>query len=146
MANNAQMAKVRIAIVTPEPITVPGLTQAAASLSAGATVAFSGDVRDHDGGRAVKALTYEAHPSAERILQGVAEAVADSFDVIAVAVAHRVGPIPIGEAALVAVVSAAHRGDAFAACTELVEQVKAKIPVWKHQVFADGTDEWVNCA
>lgn len=146
MANNAQMTKVRTAFVTEEPITVPGLTQAVTSPSAGATVAFSGDVRDHDGGRSVTSLTYEAHPSAERILREVADGIADSFDVIAVAVAHRVGPIPIGEAALVAVVSAAHRGDAFAACAELVEQVKIKIPVWKHQVFADGTDEWVNCA
>ena len=71
---------------------------------------------------------------------------AERFDVIAVAVAHRTGALEIGDCALAAAVSAAHRGDAFAACSALVEETKARIPVWKHQFFADGTDEWVNCA
>jgi molybdopterin synthase catalytic subunit len=72
--------------------------------------------------------------------------VAERFDVIAVAVAHRTGALEIGDCALAAAVSAAHRGDAFAACSALVEETKARIPVWKHQFFSDGTDEWVNCA
>ena len=71
---------------------------------------------------------------------------AERFDVIAVAVAHRTGPLAIGDCALAAAVSAAHRGEAFAACTAIVEETKARLPVWKHQYFADGTDEWVNCA
>jgi molybdopterin synthase catalytic subunit len=146
MANNAQMASVRSAKVTQEQIFVAELLDQVADPAAGATVSFSGDVRNHDHDRLVASLTYEAHPSAERVLSEVAASIAERFPVIALAVAHRVGPIPIGESALVAAVSAAHRGEAFAACTELVEQVKAQLPVWKHQVFADGSEEWVNCA
>ncbi|MFM7598454.1 MAG: molybdenum cofactor biosynthesis protein MoaE, partial [Actinomycetota bacterium] len=79
-------------------------------------------------------------------LAEVAADVAARYDVIALAVVHRVGPLAIGDCALAAAVSAAHRGEAFAACTALVDEVKARIPVWKHQHFDDGTDEWVNCA
>lgn len=114
--------------------------------AAGATVLFTGDVRDNDHGRAVRTLSYEAHPSAKDVLADVATVIAERFDVIAVAVAHRHGPIPIGDAALVAAVSARHREEAFAACSALVDLTKERIPIWKHQVFADGTDEWVNCA
>ena len=117
-----------------------------ADASAGATALFTGDVRDNDHGRPVVSLSYEAHPSAKDVLSAVAQEIAERFDVIAVAVAHRHGPIPVGEAALVAAVSARHREEAFAACIALVDLTKERIPIWKHQVFADGTDEWVNCA
>ena len=125
---------------------VPPMMAAVASQSAGAVVSFAGDVRDNDHGRAVVSLTYEAHPTAQAVLNQVAAQVAARHDVQALAVAHRFGPIAIGESALVAAVAATHRGDAFAACIDLVDAVKEAIPVWKHQVFADGTDEWVNCA
>lgn len=125
----------------------PNLLRAAvADPAAGATVVFTGDVRDNDHGRAVVSLTYEAHPSAKDVLTEVAHEIAQRFDVIALAVAHRHGPIPIGETALFAAVSARHREEAFAACTALVDLTKERIPIWKHQVFEDGTDEWVNCA
>lgn len=113
---------------------------------AGAVVLFSGDVRDHDHGRAVASLTYEGHPTSQSVLESVAQQIAAQHPVIAIAIVHRVGPIPIGESALVAAVSSAHRGEAFAACSALVDLTKEMLPVWKHQVFADGTDEWVNCA
>ena len=113
---------------------------------AGAVVLFSGDVRDHDHGRAVASLTYEGHPTSQSVLECVAQQIAAQHPVIAIAIVHRVGPIPIGESALVAAVSSAHRGEAFAACSALVDLTKEMLPVWKHQVFADGTDEWVNCA
>jgi molybdopterin synthase catalytic subunit len=140
------MVEVRVSQVTTSVVTVQECIAAVADSSAGATVSFSGDVRDVDHGKSVATLTYEGHPTAAQVLRGVAEKVAAKHPVIAVAVAHRVGPIAIGEAALVAAVSAEHRGEAFAACTELVEQVKAELPVWKHQVFTDGSEEWVNCA
>ena len=76
----------------------------------------------------------------------MANQIAGEYDVLSVAVANRHGDIAIGEAALIAAVSAKHRKAAFDACTALVDEVKAQIPIWKHQVFADGTDEWVNCA
>jgi molybdopterin synthase catalytic subunit len=103
-------------------------------------------VRDNDHGRDVASLEYEAHPTAQNLLEKVAGEIAARHEVLSVAVAHRHGPIPIGESALVAAVSAKHRKAAFDACADLVDEVKAQIPIWKHQVFADGTDEWVNCA
>ena len=114
--------------------------------AAGAVVSFSGDVRDHDHGRDVAHLEYEGHPTAAAVIAEVAADIAKRHDIIAIAVLHRVGPLQVGDSALVAAVSAAHRGEAFAACSELVDETKHRLPVWKHQVFADGTDEWVNCA
>jgi len=134
------------AFLTAEPISVSELVSLVRSNTAGAVVTFSGDVRDNDQGREVLSLSYEAHPSAQALLEKVANQVAAQFDVVSVAVAHRHGDIAIGEAALVAAVSAKHRKAAFEACTALVDEVKSQIPIWKHQVFSDGTDEWVNCA
>lgn len=140
------MSTVALVRVTEEPITVAQMSTAVASRAVGAIVTFSGDVRDNDHGRSVSSLEYEAHPSAQTVLDRVAAEVAARHDVESLAVAHRYGPIAIGEAALVAAVAAKHRGAAFAACIDLVDAVKDQIPVWKHQVFSDGTDEWVNCA
>jgi len=111
----------------------------------GAVVTFAGTVRDHDNGRSVRSLSYEAHPSAEEVLAAVADDVATRVPVDRIAVSHRVGDLAIGDAALVVAVSAAHRAEAFAACALLVDEVKSRLPVWKHQTFADGTQEWVNC-
>lgn len=140
------MANVARAFVTTDVISVSDLTAAVRSNTSGAVVTFSGDVRDNDHGREVSSLEYEAHPTAQNLLEKVAGEVAARHEVLSVAVAHRHGPIPIGESALVAVVAAKHRKAAFDACADLVDEVKAQIPIWKHQVFADGTDEWVNCA
>jgi molybdopterin synthase catalytic subunit len=85
------------------------------------------------------------HPSAERVLREVAAEVAAGLAGGEVAVSHRVGVLKVTDLALVAAVSAPHRGEAFEACRELVEQVKHRLPVWKRQVFADGSHEWVNC-
>jgi molybdopterin synthase catalytic subunit len=135
-----------MAQITDSPVGVGDLASLVDDPRAGAVVTFSGDVRDHDHGRDVLRLVYEAHPTAPQILADVAADIAARFEVVALAVAHRVGPLAIGDCALAAVVSAAHRGEAFAACSALVDETKARLPVWKHQYFADGTDEWVNCA
>lgn len=111
----------------------------------GAVVTFSGNVRDHDHDRGVAALHYEGHPSAEPILREIAEEIASRSGVHGVVVSHRVGDLAIGDAALVAAVSAEHRKEAFEACSDLVDEVKARLPIWKHQFFTDGTDEWVDC-
>jgi molybdopterin synthase catalytic subunit len=132
--------------VTAEPLDVAAHEAAVAHPAAGAVVTFQGVVRDHDGGRDVSALEYEAHPSARDVLASVADEIAALPDVHAVAVSHRIGPLRIGDVALVATVSTAHRAAAFAACARLVDEVKERIPVWKRQVFTDGTDEWVNSA
>jgi molybdopterin synthase catalytic subunit len=115
--------------------------------AAGAVVGFAGVVRDHDGGRTVTRLEYSAHPSAEQTLADVAaEIAAGCQGVRVIAVSHRIGTLEIGDAALVAAVAADHRGAAFETCELLVDTVKARLPVWKHQFFADGADEWVGSA
>jgi molybdopterin synthase catalytic subunit len=115
--------------------------------AAGAVVGFAGVVRDHDGGCTVTRLEYSAHPTAQQTLAEVAaEIAAECHGVRAIAVSHRIGTLQIGDAALVAAVAADHRGAAFDTCERLVDAVKARLPVWKHQFFADGTDEWVGSA
>ncbi len=114
--------------------------------TSGAVVTFAGVVRDHDHGRGVTALDYEAHPSAGSVVERVAGEVAARFpDVTALAVSHRVGPLAVGEVALACAVAAAHRREAFEACSALVDEVKRDLPVWKRQEFTDGSEEWVNC-
>jgi len=140
------VGEIRLVEVGEALLSVTTVEELVADPRAGAIVSFGGNVRDHDHGRSVARLTYEGHPSAQAVLAEVAKEIDARFDVVALAVAHRVGPIAIGEAALVAAVSTAHRGEAFAACQALVDLVKERLPVWKHQVFTDGTDEWVNCA
>jgi molybdopterin synthase catalytic subunit len=113
--------------------------------SSGAGVLFTGVVRDHDGGRHVVGLDYSAHPSATEVMRGVIDQlVMDHPDVTAVLAHHRTGRLAIGDVALVVAVSTSHRAAAFTACADLVERIKASVPVWKHQSFADGSEEWVN--
>jgi molybdopterin synthase catalytic subunit len=135
---------VTTAAVTTEPLDVTAHEAAVAHPGAGAVVSFAGVVRDHDGGRQVVGLEYEGHPSASAVLAGIADEIAADPAVYAVAVSHRIGRLDVGEPALVAAVATAHRGAAFAACARLVEEVKARLPIWKRQVFVNGTDEWVN--
>ena len=140
------MSRVRLADVSAAPLDEGWIASLVSDHEAGAVVTFAGVVRSRDHDREVLSLTYEGHPTASQVLAEVAEAIADQHDVIAIAVAHRVGALAIGDAALVAAVASAHRGEAFRACQALVDLTKDRLPVWKHQFFADGTDEWVNCA
>jgi molybdopterin synthase catalytic subunit len=130
--------------VTSAPLSVAEHEAAVAHPAAGAVVSFAGVVRDHDGGRGVVRLVYEGHPSAETVLAEVAAEIAKDPAVHGIAVSHRVGELAIGDVALAAAVATAHRAEAFAACARLVDEVKARLPVWKHQHFTDGSDEWVN--
>jgi molybdopterin synthase catalytic subunit len=117
-----------------------------APADAGAVVAFQGVVRNHDGGRGVRELEYEAHPTAADVLQRAAHEVAARHPALSgLRIAHRSGLLQIGDCALYAEVCSPHRAEAFAACAELVDEVKHVLPVWKRQIFHDGTDEWVNC-
>lgn len=130
--------------VTDAPIAVTEHEKLVAGPGNGAVVSFAGVVRDHDHGRTVTKLHYEGHPDAPRILTEVAADIAARDGVAAVAVSHRIGDLAIGDAALVAAVAGPHRAEVFAACAALVDEVKARLPIWKHQHFGDGTDEWVN--
>lgn len=131
--------------VVDEPLDVAVHAALVDAPTAGAVVTFAGVVRDHDHGREVRELEYVGHPSAGGVVAEVAGDVARRHRVDALAVSHRVGHLGIGDVALAVAVSAAHRHEAFAAASELVEEVKRRLPVWKRQVFADGSDEWVNC-
>ena len=132
--------------VTDQEISAAHLASLVRSDKSGAVVSFSGDVRNHDGGKDVLTLTYEIHPSAQEVLQKIVSEVSARYAVNDVAVAHRYGDIAMGECAFAVAVSADHREAAFDACNALVNTVKEKLPIWKHQVFADGSDQWVNFA
>jgi molybdopterin synthase catalytic subunit len=131
--------------VTDGPLDVAAHEAAIAHRGAGAHVVFRGIVRDHDHGRHVVRLEYEAHPSAEGVLAEVLAEFAAQDGVLAVVASHRVGVLQVGDDALVAAVACAHRREAFEVCARLVDEIKHRLPVWKRQVFDDGTDEWVNC-
>jgi len=135
---------VRLVAVRDQPLDVAEVTAAVSDVAAGGLAIFVGAVRDHDGGQSVQRLEYSAHPTAEARLAEVAAEVAEEFDVVAVAAIHRVGVLEIGDLAVVSAVSAAHRGTAFEASRALIDRLKQRVPIWKHQVFADGTDEWVS--
>jgi molybdopterin synthase catalytic subunit len=132
--------------VTDKAISAADLAKLVSGNKSGAIVSFSGDVRNHDGGKGVSTLTYEVHPSAQAVLESIVTEVSARFAINDVAVAHRYGDIAIGECAFAVAVSADHREAAFNACGALVDTVKEKLPIWKHQVFADGSDQWVNFA
>lgn len=132
--------------VTDKVISAAHLATLVQSKKSGAVVTFSGDVRNHDGDKDVSALKYEIHPSAQDVLKSIVSEVSARFAINDVAVAHRYGDIAIGECAFAVAVSADHREAAFEACSALVDTVKEKLPIWKHQLFADGSDQWVNFA
>jgi molybdopterin synthase catalytic subunit len=141
------MTVVLRAEITDGPVDLAELEALVANHAAGAVVGFAGVIRDHDGGRSVTRLEYSAHPTAADVLAEVlADIAANATGVRAVAASHRIGALTIGDAALVAAVAADHRHAAFETCARLVDAVKARLPVWKHQLFTDGTDEWVNAA
>jgi molybdopterin synthase catalytic subunit len=134
-----------IARVVDAPLSVTEHEEAVADKAAGAVVSFAGVVRDHDGGRGVTELEYVGHPTAQDVLAELAAEFAARPELHAVAVSHRIGVLGVGDVALACAVSAAHRGEAFAACAELVDEVKRRLPIWKRQVFTDGEEEWVAC-
>jgi molybdopterin synthase catalytic subunit len=141
------VSQIRLIAIRDTPLSVDEVRTAIADPAAGGEVLFIGTVRDHDAEKGVTALSYSAHPTAEVELRRVAENVATKFpEVIAVAAVHRTGDLAIGDLAVVAGVSCAHRAEAFHACHALVDELKATVPIWKHQRFTDGSDEWVGSA
>ncbi|MFC9787844.1 molybdenum cofactor biosynthesis protein MoaE [Rhodococcus sp. NPDC127528] len=131
-----------LARISSEPLDPAAVDAAVAGPEHGAVVLFSGVVRNHDGGQPVSALEYQAHPDAERFLRRCCEEVSAQSG-LPVAAVHRVGALVVGDLALVAAVASPHRAEAFAACALLVERIKAEVPIWKRQRFADGVTEWV---
>ncbi|MFJ3822395.1 molybdenum cofactor biosynthesis protein MoaE [Streptomyces nodosus] len=134
---------VRLVAVRDTPLSVDEVFRAVGHEAAGGIALFVGTVRNHDGGAAVDALGYTCHPTAEAELRRVAEKIAANHPVRALAAVHRVGDLSIGDLAVVVAVACAHRGEAFDACRALIDDLKREVPIWKHQKFSDGTEDWV---
>jgi molybdopterin synthase catalytic subunit len=137
---------IRLAEIRGTALSVDEVLSAVSDPAAGGISLFVGTVRDHDHGEDVVRLSYSAHPSAEAELRRVAEKVAASYSVTAIAAVHRVGDLDVGDLAVVVAVSCPHRGEAFDACRALIEELKASVPIWKHQQYSGGHSDWVNSA
>jgi molybdopterin synthase catalytic subunit len=125
------------------PLSVDEVLAAVADPAAGGIALFAGTVRDEDHGRGVSRLSYAAHPSATGQLRAVMEKVAAEYPVLAIAAVHRTGDLDIGDLAVVVAAACPHRAEAFAACRTLIDELKAQVPIWKHQIFVEGDAEWV---
>ena len=134
---------VRLVGLREEPLDVDEVVAALEDDASGGLTLFVGRVRDHDHGKGVVGLDYTAHPSALDKLREVCDRVASDFDVHGVAAVHRVGTLAIGDVAVVVATTSAHRGTSFDASRRLIDTLKAEVPIWKHQRFRDGTEEWV---
>ena len=140
------MNVLRLIDVRESELSVDEVRAAVADPAAGGIAFFAGAVRNEDGQRAVSGLSYSAHPSAEDELRRVAEEIAEKFRLHGVAAVHRVGDLGVGDLAVVVAASCSHRAEAFDACRALIDELKATVPIWKHQRFADGSAEWVGSA
>lgn len=133
----------RLVALRETPLSVDEVLEALDDETSGGVTLFVGRVRDHDHGKGVIGLDYSAHPSALDKLTEVCERVAKEYDVQALAAVHRTGSLDIGDAAVVVATASAHRGTAFDASRALIDTLKDEVPIWKHQRFADGSEEWV---
>jgi molybdopterin synthase catalytic subunit len=134
---------VRLVDLRETPLDVAEVVAALDDDASGGLTLFVGRVRDHDGGKGVTGLDYSAHPTALAKLTEVCERVAAEHRVHGVAAVHRVGTLGIGDIAVVVATTSSHRGEAFTASRALIDTLKAEVPIWKHQRFGDGTEEWV---
>jgi len=134
---------VRLVAIQDTPLSIDDVVKSLDDDASGGLVVFVGRVRDHDHGKGVTGLSYSAHPTALDRLRDVCARVAEEYDVSGVAAVHRVGDLAIGDLAVVVATTAGHRGSSFEASRALIDTLKAEVPIWKHQLFADGTEEWV---
>jgi molybdopterin synthase catalytic subunit len=131
--------------VTTEPLSVQALNDLVKRPSDGAVVTFDGIVRDNFDGRPVRALEYEAYADmAQTKMAAIGKEVQEKFAIGQIAMVHRIGHLDIGESSIVIAVAAPHRHAAFEACAYAMDRVKADVPVWKKEFFADGDNHWVN--
>ncbi len=143
MTDSPNRPEIRLVALRETPIDVAEVVAALDDDASGGLTLFVGRVRDHDGGKSVHGLDYTAHPSALEKLHEVCDRVAEEYDVHGVAAVHRVGTLAIGDVAVVVATTTAHRGESFSASRALIDTLKAEVPIWKHQRFGDGTEEWV---
>jgi molybdopterin synthase catalytic subunit len=132
--------------ITREPLdsdAIRALEQAVTTAGAGGIVTFAGVVRDNARGKRVRSLEYDAYPEmAESEMTRIAAEVARRWPESALAMAHRIGPLAIGECSVVVVAACPHRAEAFEACRYAIDTLKASVPIWKKEFYEDG-EEWV---
>ena len=138
------MSVVRLIAVRESELSVDEVRAAVADPAAGGIALFAGAVRDSDHDRGVSGLSYSAHPSAVGELRRVAEVIVEKYPVIGIAAVHRVGDLAIGDLAVVLAVSCPHRAEAFDACLHAIDRLKELVPIWKRELGADGSAEWVH--
>jgi molybdopterin synthase catalytic subunit len=131
-------------VLTGDPLDIDALERAVDDPATGAVVTFVGRVRNHHRDRAVGHLEYEAYePMAIERIEAILDEAQGRWPVGPLAVAHRLGRLDIGDAAVAVVVAAAHRGEAFEACRYIMDRIKDDVPIWKRETWADGATEWV---
>jgi MoaE-MoaD fusion protein len=129
--------------LTHGPVNLTSVVVEVVDKQAGAIATFLGTVRAHSRGRDVIALEYEAYEEmAEDVMAGIADELLARYDLCKVAMSHRLGRVEVGETSVAIAVSAPHRQDALAACADAIEALKAEVPLWKKEFYADG-EEWI---
>ena len=128
--------------ITEDPLDAAALINSARRDTCGAVASFIGVVRNHDGGESVDAIEYSSHPSSPQIQREIVSEMRDRPGVHCIVAWHRVGRLEIGDDAMVVAVAAEHRAQAFRAVETIVEDVKAKLPIWKKQELSDGSHNW----
>jgi molybdopterin synthase catalytic subunit/molybdopterin converting factor small subunit len=145
MAGGAGPAPVALCGLRSAPLSVDEVIAAVRGPHAGAISLFIGTVRDHADGKPVTRLDYEAHATlAERELRRVLDEIAAEQLGVRLAALHRTGELAVGDLAVIVAASAPHRSEAIAACSEAIERIKARVPIWKKEWGADGSAHWVN--
>jgi molybdopterin synthase catalytic subunit len=131
--------------ITPEPIDIPFAIESVRTTRAGAICSFFGTVRELTGDRRTIALEYEAYPvmASKKLAELEVEARA-RWPIQELAIIHRVGRLELGEVSVVIAVSCPHRNEAFEACRWLIDTLKEVVPIWKKELEADGSEEWVH--
>ncbi len=126
-----------------KPIDVASLIAAVSAPEAGAIATFIGTTRNNNEGRDVTTLEYEAYPEmAVEEMRRIGEAARERWPIVAIAIAHRIGIVPIGDASVVIAVSSAHRAASFEACRFAIDRLKEVVPIWKKEHF-DGGEVWI---
>jgi len=133
------------AVISAAPIDAAALVRNVSGPGEGAVLLFLGTVRDHNRDRRVERLDYEAFaPMARKELVAICQEAAGSFDLAGVSAVHRTGRLVPGEASLGVAVAAAHRDAAYRGSRWIVEEIKRRLPVWKREAYADGTEAWLD--
>ena len=133
--------------LSPTPLDKLNLKEEFANPQAGAFACFEGWVRNHNGGKKVTTLIYEAfEPVCMKEAEQIFKEAKQQFSILEAKCYHRVGELKVGEMAVWVGVTAAHRDDAFKACRYIIDRVKARLPIWKKEYYKNGDSGWVGCA